>query len=85
MCLESRAEEVLQPGASTRTDMHHGEAGPLCLPLPIYLSGVRMLRISERGGDNPKLKTAAASAPDEVCLLERVAAALSSWCAAVTL
>lgn len=44
-----------------------------------------MLRISERAEDNPELETAAVSAPDEVCLLERVATARSSWCAAVTL
>lgn len=65
--------------------MRRGEAGPLCLPLPIYLPSVRMLKISERSEDNPKLKTATASAPDEVCLLERMTTALSSWCAAVTL
>jgi hypothetical protein len=44
-----------------------------------------MLKMSERGEDNPTLKTATASAPDEVCLLERVATALSSSCEAMTL
>ena len=48
-------------------------------------STVRMLKMSERGEDNPTLKTATASAPDEVCLLERVATALSSSCEAMTL
>lgn len=65
--------------------MRHGEPGALCPPLPIYPPAVRMLRISERAEDNPELETAAVSAPDEVCLLERVATARSSWCAAVTL
>lgn len=87
---------LLVPGESIRgspaawdehkdRQMLRGEAGPLCLPLPTYLPSVRMLTMSERGEDNPKLKTAAASAPDEVCLLERMATALGSSCAAVTL